>query len=154
MSFIRWRRKESGSTTTTVAMDALRFFGAQRIVLVSPYASQNEKVKVFLEAEGFKVLHAKGLEAKLTAIGRLPGSLAYRLAKEAVQEAPERPQAVYIAGGLLRATGQVALLEQDLGIPVVASHAAFIWAACRALSIHETIKGYGKLLETLSEAKP
>ena len=114
----------------------------------------NEKVKVFLEAEGFKVLHAKGLEAKLTAIGRLPGSLAYRLAKEAVQEAPERPQAVYLAGGLLRATGQVALLEQDLGVPVVASHAAFIWAACRALSIHETIKGYGKLLETLSEAKP
>ena len=154
ISQIRKIAKVPGSTTTTVAMDALKFFGAQRIVLVSPYASQNEKVKVFLEAEGFKVLHAKGVEAKLTAIGRLPGSLAYRLAKEAVQEAPERPQAVYIAGGLLRATGQVALLEQDLGIPVVASHAAFIWAACRALSIHETIKGYGKLLETLSEAKP
>src|SRR3990167_6068607 len=80
ISQIRKIAKVPGSTTTTVAMDALKFFGAQRIVLVSPYASQNEKVKVFLEAEGFKVLHAKGLEAKLTAIGRLPGSLAYRLA--------------------------------------------------------------------------
>lgn len=151
---IRKIAKVPGTTTTTAAMEGLRFFGAERIVLVSPYASQNEKVKLLLEAEGFNVLQTKGLEAKLNEIGRLSGSLTYRLAKEVVKEAPERPQAVYIAGGLLSATAQVALLEQDLGIPVVASHAAFIWAACRALSIHETIQGYGKLLASLSQPEP
>jgi maleate cis-trans isomerase len=43
----------------------------------------------------------------------------------------------------------VAVLEQDLGVPVVQAIAARIWEIQRRLHVRQPIKGYGTLLETL-----
>ena len=57
--------------------------------------------------------------------------------------------AVYILGSALDALGIVAVLEQDLGVPVVQPIAARIWEIQRRLHVRQPIKGYGSLLETL-----
>jgi maleate cis-trans isomerase len=44
----------------------------------------------------------------------------------------------------------IAPLERDLGVPVVQAIAARIWEIQKRLNVHEPIKGYGRLLETLS----
>jgi maleate cis-trans isomerase len=43
----------------------------------------------------------------------------------------------------------VAPLEKELGVPVVQPICARIWEIERRLKVHEPIKGYGRLLETL-----
>jgi maleate cis-trans isomerase len=37
-------------------------------------------------------------------------------------------------------------LETDLGIPVVASNQACVWAALQAFGVKEPVYGYGRLL--------
>lgn len=140
------------TTTTTAAMDALRAIGARRLVLVSPYEHQNAKLRAFLEADGFTVLTSRGLRRELWEIGRIPSEATYRLAKEAFMEAPTA-DAVYIAGGLLRAVDVVEPLEQDLGVPVIASQPASLWSALVRLRIRAPISGFGSLLANLPPAE-
>ena len=133
------------TTTTTAGINALRAINAERIVFASPYANQHAKLKEFLEAEGFTVLAERGLKNPLSEVGRLPGELSYSLCKQAFSAAPDA-QAVYLAGGLLRAIDSIERIEQDLGVPVIASQPASLWSAMRTLRIQETIPGYGRLL--------
>lgn len=44
-------------------------------------------------------------------------------------------------------------LEQRTGKPVVSSNQATIWATYRNLGMTEPVRGYGKLLESLSAVK-
>ena len=57
--------------------------------------------------------------------------------------------AVYILGSSLEALLLIAPLERELGVPVVQAIAARIWEIQKRLRVHEPIKGYGRLLETL-----
>jgi maleate cis-trans isomerase len=57
--------------------------------------------------------------------------------------------AVYIRGSGLEALPLIAPLERDLKVPVVQAVAARIWEIQKRLKVHEPIKGYGRLLETL-----
>ena len=49
-----------------------------------------------------------------------------------------------------RALETVDRLEKNLGKPVVTANQATIWAAFRTLGITEPIKGYGRLMESLT----
>lgn len=60
------------TTTTTAAVLAMRALGLRRIVLCSPSASQNAKLKTFLEAEGFEVVGDYGMDRSLWDIHLLP----------------------------------------------------------------------------------
>jgi maleate cis-trans isomerase len=49
----------------------------------------------------------------------------------------------------LRALDLIAGLERDLGVPVVQAITARVWEIQRRLHIHQPIRGFGTLLETL-----
>ena len=44
----------------------------------------------------------------------------------------------------------IAPLERDLGVPVVTSFQAMLWHVFSTLRIHEPIRGYGRLFDSLS----
>ena len=153
---IEWERglikkiQESGGSTsfsTALAIvEALREFGAKRIVVATPYIEElNALEESFLEAHGFEVLQMQGLGlVRNLDIGREAPSTAYRLAHEVFKTEAD---AVFISCTNLRTIEVIKALEVDLGRPVVTSNQASMWKALRTGGFKERILGYGSLLE-------
>jgi maleate cis-trans isomerase len=78
---------------------------------------------------------------------------AYHLARAAAAAAPEA-DAIYIACPRWPTVDIIAALESDTGKFVVSAAAAMVWGALRAVQIKECTPGFGKLMESLREAKP
>lgn len=137
-----------GTTTTTAAINAMKALGVKRLTLCSPYSSQNDKLRVFLEACGFEVVGQYGMTDSLWNIHRLPGEYAYKIARDTWRSAPQS-DALYMAGGRLRVLEIAEELENDIGAPVVASTPAVVWQTMKDLNIKVPVKGYGRLLAEL-----
>jgi maleate cis-trans isomerase len=135
-----------GTTTTTAAVNAMKAMDIKRITLCTPYKGANEKMKIFLAAEGIEVVHEYGMTEKLTKIHRLPAEASYRVARNAVWEAPEC-DALYMPGGRLPVMEIINELESDIGIPVIASTPTIVWEICQFFGIRESIGGMGALLK-------
>jgi len=76
-------------------------------------------------------------------IGRQPAQIAYELA---VRVAKSKPDCVFISCTNFAAASMIEALEADLGIPVVTSNQASLWAALRAAGLNVRIEGYGRLM--------
>ncbi len=132
--------------TATAVLEALREVEAEKVCVATPYIEElNEKEKKFLEDNGFRVLKIKGLGIrKNVEIGKLPPSTAYRLAREVF--APDA-DCIFISCTNFRTIEVIELLEEDLGVPIITSNQASMWAALKRLGISQTIGGFGALLE-------
>ncbi len=131
-------------------LDALRILSAQKIVIVTPYEeARTEERKKLCEEAGFEVLTTKslGLQRRVE-IQQLSPYTPYKLAKEAILEAPEA-DAVYISCPEWPTVSIIERLEQDTGKAVVTPAGAETRACLRAMHIKEPIKGYGRLLELI-----
>jgi len=134
----------------TAMMDALNAHGCKRILLVSPHDQEtNEKLKRYLEPQGFEVVGMGGLNLIVNAeINRITRQQAYHLVKDTFN----KYRAKGIQGILLPcANWPTSLLvrtwETELGVPVVTSIQAKIWACLKTLGIKDEIRGFGSLLE-------
>lgn len=138
------------TTSQMCAVEALRKLEVQKLVLGSPFAEdQNLLLKTYLEDSGFKVAGIKGAAVPVPEIARMPVSASYRLAKDAFLQAPDA-DGVYLPCALMPTFPNIAPLERDLGVPVVTSFQAMLWGVFSMLKIHEPIRGYGRLLESLA----
>jgi maleate isomerase len=131
-------------TTATIAvMEAMQELGMKRIVVATPYVEAlNEKGKKFLKANGFDVL-------AMETIGELahtvpPGGV-YRFAKKLF--VPEA-DGIFISCTDFRSIEILQALENDIGKPVVSSNQALMWKMLQLVKVHESIKGFGRLLST------
>lgn len=146
-------RRETGLPVVTangVVVDALRLLGARSLVAVSPFLeSRNQEMRKFLEACGFRVLATQGL-GLVNNIDFATQSVeaAYTLARQTAAANPDA-EAIYIACPRWPVVDIIAALEADTGKPVVATAAAMVWGALRAIRIGDSRPGYGRLLETL-----
>jgi maleate cis-trans isomerase len=138
------------TNTTTAAVTAMKAMGLSRIAVCSPYASQNPYLVHFLEAEGFDIRGEYGLDRSLWEIHTLPVEYTYKIARDTFRSAPGA-QALYMAGGRLPVLEIVEDLEQDLGVPVIASTACTAWNALRVLGINAPRGGYGRLMAEFPE---
>ncbi len=137
-----------GTTSQTGAVEALRRLGAQKIVIASPFAEdQNLLLKKFLEDSGFTVVGVKGLGLPVIDIGAMPAYASYQLAKDAFRDAPHA-EAIYMPCAQMPTFRNIAPLEVDLGIPVVTSFQAMLWYVFDMLQIRDPIDGYGRLFHT------
>jgi maleate cis-trans isomerase len=140
------------AATSPSVVEALRFFGAKRISVASPYPNwNNEKLRAYLEAEGFEVLNVEGepWAAKAGAQGINDQD------PEVVVEFSSgvcRPEAdaLLCSCTAWRSLEAVDELEKRTGKPVVSSNQATIWATFRKLGMAPPLQGFGKLLESLS----
>lgn len=137
--------------TSPSVVDALRFLGATRISIASPYPAWNNKMlRAYMEAQGFEVLN---LEAEPWAAEAGNQGINDQ-DPEAIIEFASRichpdAEALFCSCTAWRAMEAVDELERRTGRPVVTSNQATIWATFRRLGITRPERGYGMLLDTL-----
>jgi maleate isomerase len=138
--------------TSPSVVEALRFFGARRVSVATPYPDwNNQQLRAYLDALGFEVLNVDG-EPSAAASGNQ--GINDHDPEEVVAFASKvcRPEADVLLCSCTawRSVEAVAELERRTGKPVVSSNQATIWAAFRALKLTPKLSGYGRLLESLA----
>jgi maleate isomerase len=133
------------STTGEGVIAALQALGARRIVMLTPYhRAVNEREVRYLEHFGIEVLDWEGLE--------LTGARAFdEVTPEAWRKlvnAHRNPNAdaYFISCAQIRVFEVIALLEHDLGRPVITSNQAATWYALRSRGIADGMRGFGTLM--------
>ncbi|MFW6115975.1 MAG: aspartate/glutamate racemase family protein [Chloroflexota bacterium] len=141
------RRMEEASgvpctTTSTALVKAARTLEVRRLAVAAPYPDDvTERLRVFLEGNGFDVVSLKGL-GLTHGIYAQPAGAAYRLAKET--DVPEA-EAVLISCTNFRTVEILDALERDLRKPVVSANQATMWEMLRLAGINPRLEGKGAL---------
>ncbi len=134
-----------GVPTASAAVEALKAFHLQRIVLITPYILKVGGIeKNFFEnsVPGLKVLREKHLgNLNALEIGHLTPYDAYRAAREMdVSEA----DGFFISCTTFHSADIIEPLEADTGKPVLTSNQASMWMALKMIGVSGG-KGFGKL---------
>jgi maleate isomerase len=121
-------------TTATAIVDALRAKQAKSLFLVTPYVAElNEAEERFLAEEGFRVISTHSLEGRTSEqIRSIPSGAVVDLVAAHRNEA-RKADAVLISCTNLHVMDVVDDLERQVGIPVVTSNQASLWAALGVL---------------------
>ena len=131
-------------------IEALKAMGIRKVVVATPYPEEsNQRLEKFLTDGGFQVLGMGGAGITLNAdISDQPLHAAYRIAKELYFQSPEA-DGVFIPCNRWPVIEHVALLEREIGKPVVAAGQAYIWHALELLHARVDVSGFGMLMESL-----
>jgi maleate cis-trans isomerase len=132
-------------TTATAVLEAMRAMGLKRITMLTPYINEINEVEVkFFEDYGFEMLAWKGMEiSESRGIPRVTPQQIYEFAR---RHTDPKSDGLFISCTNFRAGEVVPLLEQDLGIPVISSNTACLWAALRSIGMQDATLGAGRLL--------
>ncbi|MHA2231300.1 MAG: maleate cis-trans isomerase family protein [Candidatus Hodarchaeales archaeon] len=136
-------------TTSGAVIEALKYLGVHSIAVATPYVDFiNEEEKKWLQARGFHVKELQGLQLGKNEFdrklkGRQPTQIAYELA---FRVARSNPECVFISCTNFASVPIIEVLESDLGIPVITSNQASLWAALRTAGLKLKIEGYGVLM--------
>jgi maleate isomerase len=131
--------------TGAAAIAALAALGVSRIALMSPPWFDEELSELgrrYYEGAGLDVVHASpcDLPSDQAAI-RPEDQRAWALAR-----VPDAAEALVIGGNGFRSVGAIAVLEADLGRPVLTANQVLLWAALRAAGADPSqVTGYGRL---------
>ena len=148
-----WKQKYKTDmfTSSQNQVNAMRALKVKRILGVtsgSGGADLNKSYAKYFEDCGIGVVAMEGMNVDFKAIPDVPRETISAFIKKTFAE-HKGADAVYILGSGLEALPLIAPLERELKVPVVQAIAARIWEIQRRLKVHEPIKGYGRLLETL-----
>ena len=133
-------------TTSEALVQAFRTLDARRIVLLSPYpAAVNRREVAFFGHHGVAVLHdvALDLQGGGPAYADVDPAVWYRLA---IANRNSDADAYFLSCTTIRATPIIAMLERDLGRPVVTSNQAMAWHPLRTGGVRDSVPGFGKLM--------
>ena len=140
------------AATSPSVVEALRFLGARKISVASPYPEfNNSRLGPYFEAKGFEVLNIESepwaAQAGNQGINDQDPSVIIEFASKVC-----RPDAdvLFCSCTAWRALEAVDELERRTAKPVVTSNQATIWATFRNAGISGPIRGFGKLLESLA----
>ena len=138
-------------TTATAVIDALKQLRIDEVCLATPYPEEtNAKAVAWLESVNVKVVKTIELIKSTYSqpisnleIGNLTPECIYSKIR---QHAKSLTVPLFISCTNLRTIEIIELLENDLGLPVVTSNQASLWAALRTLKVRCSLKGFGRLL--------
>lgn len=130
---------------------ALKSLGLNKLVVATPHEDTlNERMKRFLEASGFRVLKIRGYGVRKNAdLTDMDEHAAYKIAKRLYEEAPEA-DGLFVPCPRWPTIGDVALLESEIGKPVVTSCQAYIWHGLKLAKIKQQVSGFGRLMASLA----
>lgn len=133
-------------STGRAVVNAIKALGGGRVAVATPYTDDlNDLERAFLEAHGVEVVAIKGLGlVRNLDIGRTEGSAVEVLVRAIAKGA----DMVFISCTNLPTISLIEGVESELGIPVVASNQASMWAALRGSGANR-IEGYGRLLRSI-----
>jgi maleate isomerase len=135
----------------TAEVEALKAMSIKKLVVGTPYDEElNQRLKRHLEAAGFEVLQIAGYGVRRNSqLTDLPVHASYKIAKRLYTKAREA-DGIFIACPRWPTISDVALLENEIGKPVVTSSQACSWYAMKLIDIKETVAGYGRLMASLA----
>ena len=146
-----WKQKYQTDmfTSSQNQVNVFRAMKVKKVLGITAFgADMNKSYAKYFGDCGIGVVAMEGMEVSFRSIPDVPAEVIYTFIKKKFLEHPQA-DAIYILGSGLDALGLVAVLEGDLGVPVVQPIAARIWEIQRRLHVRQPIKGYGSLLETL-----
>ena len=148
-----WKQKYHTDmfTSSQNQVNAFKALKVKKILGITSGSGGPDMDKVYakyFEDNGIGVVAMDGMGVEFKSIPEVPPATIAAFIKKAFAE-HAGADAVYILGSSLEALPLIAPLERELGVPVVQAIAARIWEIERRLKVHEPIKGYGRLLETL-----
>jgi maleate isomerase len=138
--------------TAPSVVEALRFFGAKRISVATPYPEwNNRQLRAYLEALDFDVLNVEG-EPRAAKSGNqgINDQDPEDVLRFASGVCKSEADALLCSCTAWRSLEVVTELERRVGKPVVTSNQASIWAAFRKAGITRPTKGFGELLAHLA----
>ncbi len=133
-----------GLTTSTAVLEAYQALGLRKTYVMTPYPdATNQAEKQFLEDNGLEVTSITGVGFhKIDGYSHADKQFLYRNAKRLKREGAE----VFFLSCMGLATMElVEILEEDLGVPVITSHQASLWACLRHAGIKDKLPGLGRL---------
>jgi maleate isomerase len=136
------------TTSVTSMVKALHTLGIEKIVVFSPYYSEDlaDMLQKFFESSGFNIVSfIWKRDVKFSTISEIPQHQTYRLAKASFLEA-RAADGLLLPGGGAPTSSIVEILEMDLGKPVVSHNFATIWDVLNMANVRQPIEGYGRLL--------
>jgi maleate isomerase len=135
-------------TTSGAVSSALTRLGLKRIVLLTPYSDELNKLeRHYLNEKGFEVLADRGMGiVDAFSIGKVEPDEVHRFALEILK--PE-VDGLFVSCTNLRTIEIIDRLEEETGKPVVTSNQATFWACLRSVGYSDPISGYGSLLAIL-----
>lgn len=130
-------------TTSTAVIMALQALGSKRVIVTTPYSDEvNAIERTFLEDNGFEVLAIKGLGyLDPTLMPTVTINQMHRLNREIYNPAADT---IFVSCTGIGIMDAIPLYESDSQMSIVSSNQASLWAALRALSIHDRL-AIGKL---------
>lgn len=140
----------SGRPATTMShavCDALDALGARRIAVGTAYDDDvNRRLGDFLAARGFEVCAMEGLGiVEVEDVFDVTPEQVTALGRRAAEAAGGAAEAVFVSCGGLPALHLAGALEDELGLPVVASSTAGAWGAVRLLGHSGAAPALGRL---------
>lgn len=141
-----------GTTGVRAGMEGLKAVGAKRVAIASPYPPRHDEAMAgYLNASGFEVVLAKGLDLPFKELQNVPPTQIYRFARDVAEEARAKGiEALYMPCPQWQTAATVDMLERDTGLPVVAYAHATFFCAFKRIGIKDRIVGHGRLLASLS----
>jgi len=146
-----WKQKYKTDmfTSSQNQVNVLKAMKIKKILGITGFeADLNKSYAKYFEDSGIGVIAMEGIDVDFRAIPDLPSEVIYSFIKRKFLER-RGADAIYILGSGLDTLALISTLEQELGVPVVQPVAARVWEIQRRVHVHEPIKGYGILLETL-----
>jgi len=131
------------------AIAALRALSAKKLTLMTPFDEEmSTRLKRALTDSGFTVLTSPLFESyEPGAASKIGPDEVFRRTRNAFMEAREA-EAIYFQGATLNPLPIIQRLEDNLGVPVIASSPAVIWCMLSRLGRSYSIPGYGRLFSS------
>ena len=134
--------------TSPSVVEALRFFGARRLSVATPYPEwNNQRLRTYLAAQGFEVLNLEAEpEAARAGNQGINDQDPARIVEFASRACRPEADALLCSCTAWRSVEAVEEIERRTGKPVVTSNQASIWMTLHRLGHHAAIAGFGRLL--------
>lgn len=142
------------ATDIGACISAMHSLGMGRVVMLTPFdESMHRQLADYIGHAGIEVAEARSLwpsdEAAMSrryGVSTLPLAEVYRAAKELYLSTPSA-DGIWITGALMPSVAVIESLERDLGVPVVSSMQAMMWAGLGLARVLPEVEGYGQLFE-------
>ena len=140
------------ASANSALKDALNAIGAKRLALVTPYPETlNALLPQFFAAGGFDVRSVGSIPVlDVSEVRWLSPDRVYRIARSLDLNGAD---AVCLLATDMQTFPIVEALERDLGVPVITSNQALLWASMRALGIDVSVQTLGGLLRGTTPQK-
>jgi maleate isomerase len=137
-----------GITTSTAVIDALKAVDASQIFMVTPYPDDISEAEItFLGHQGIKVVaHDSFRCLTVEALQKISSEQVAEMVL-AHRQAIKMCDAVLISCTNLLTMDKIQYLERELGLPVISSNQATLWAGLRHLNVDTRGLGAGRLFE-------